>query len=672
MPLAGILPLLIAPMLGQAGPIAARPSADFRLQDHRGAWHSLDEAREKKVVVLAFVGAECPMAEAYAPRLAEMARSFAGRGVAFFGVDANCQDGPTALGRFAEVHSIPFPILKDVGNELADRLGAERTPEVFVLDEARAVRYRGRVDDQFAIGVRRPSATRRDLADALESLLAGREVAGPRTEATGCLIGRAPKPTGKGEVTYSKQVARILNDRCVSCHRPGEIAPFALTDYRQAAGWSEMIAEVVDSGRMPPWHADPRSGHFANDARLTPDEKKTLAAWIADGAPEGDPADLPPTPAHSDGWRIPGPDLVVEMPEEVEVPAEGSMPYKHYVIDPGFKEDVWVRASQVRPGNASVVHHLVVYVQRPDAKGIERISGDFLAAYAPGIPPRVLPDGLAKRIPAGSKLRFQVHYTPRGTKQVDRSRIALTFVEAARVRKEFKGLMAMDYRFRIPPGADNFESRAEHRFDQAAVLHSLMPHMHLRGKSMRFEATYPDGRGEVLLDVPRYEFDWQNVYVLAEPKPMPEGTVVRVVAHFDNSAANPNNPDPTRTVTFGEQTRDEMMVGYINFALADQDLTLGAPAPRKLEDGKYEVTFRYRPDAPARSVAVVGTFNDWKADAHPMQGPDADGRYTARIVLPPGTHEYKYLLDGTKYRHDPGNIEQAGYYHNSALTLNGP
>ncbi len=620
-------------------------------------------------MVLAFVGTECPLAAAYAPKLAALARDYQQRGVAFFGVDANQQDGPVAIGRYADLHGITFPILKDVGNELADRLGAERTPEVIVLDPARAVRYRGRIDDQLAIGVHRPAPTRRDLVDALEAVLAGNPVAAPRTDVVGCRIGRVARGATGGDVTYAKQVSRILQDRCVACHRAGEIAPFALTDYRQAAGWSSMIAEVVAEGRMPPWHAAPDHGQFANDARLSAAEKRTIREWVAAGAPEGDPVDLPPPARFAAGWRIPRPDLILEMPEEVEIPAEGTLPYQLVTIDPHLTEDVWVRASQVRPGNASVVHHMVVYVLPPGTNTIDETGGDFLAAYAPGMPPRVLPAGVAKRVPAGSKLIFQLHYTPRGTKQVDRSRIGLVLADPATVRKELMAGMTLNYQFRIPPETPDFVSRADYKFTQAALLYSLLPHMHLRGKSMRFEAEYPDGRREVVLDVPRYEFEWQNLYVLAEPKAMPEGTILRSEAHFDNSSANANNPDPRRTVTFGEQTKDEMHVGYLNFALVDQDFALGAPAARARPDGRYEVAFRYKPDAPAQAVALVGSFTDWKNKALAMNGPDARGFYTTNVVLGPGVHEYKFLLDGDRYRHDPGNPLQVGYFHNSAIKL---
>jgi peroxiredoxin len=648
---------------------AARPTVEFRLQDHRGAWHTLDEARDRKVVVIAFLGTECPLAQAYAPRLAEVARDFEKRGVGFFGVDANQQDGPVAIGRFADKHGLPFPILKDVGNGLADRLEAERTPEVFVLDESRAVVYRGRIDDQYAIGIHRASATRHDLVDALEAVLDGRPVATPRTDAVGCKIGRVTRSAVGGAVTYASQVARILQSHCVACHRPGEIAPFSLTNYRQAAGWSSMIAEVVDEGRMPPWHASPEYGRFTNDARLSAEEKKAIRDWVAAGAPEGDPADLPPPARFIEGWQIPRPDLVLEMPRAIEIPAEGSMPYELVEIDPKLTRDVWVRASQVRPGNPAVVHHVVALVLPPGVEKIDEAGGDFLAAYAPGMPPRVMRDGVAKRVPAGSRIVLQLHYTPRGTKQVDRSRIGLVFADPASVHKELMSGMALNFRLQIPPGARDYLSRADFRFSQPSLLLSLMPHMHLRGKSMRFVAEYPDGRREVLLDVPRYEFDWQNLYVLDRPKPMPEGTILHTEAHFDNSDENPNNPDPKRAVTFGEQTRDEMHVGYLNFALADQDLTLGKPVSKRLASGRYEVTFRHRPAEAAKSVAVVGTFTDWQKRPLAMTGPDDRGNYSTTIVLGPGAHEYKFLIDGKTYRHDPGNPESAGYFHNSLLRL---
>ena len=489
-----------------------------------------------------------------------------------------------------------------------------------------------------------------------------------KTETAGCRIGRVARPKGEATVTYSREVARVLRDRCVSCHRAGEIAPFALDSYKQAAGWASMIDEVVRDGRMPPWHASPEHGKFANDARMTEAEKKAVADWVAAGAPEGDPRDLPEPAKYVEGWRIPAPDLVVRMPKEVKIRAEGTMPYENFMIDPQLKQDVWVRASQVRPGNPSVVHHLVVFVLPPGVRDAEK-KIDFLAAYAPGMPPRILPDGAAKLVPAGSRLMFQIHYTPRGTPQTDKSEIGLVFADPKAVHKEMTAIAAINMKLRIPPGAADFPVTAEHRFGQDTLVYSLLPHMHLRGKSFRIEATYPDGRAETLLDVPRYEFEWQNVYVLAEPKLVPEGSVLRCLARYDNSSDNPSNPDPKATVTWGEQTREEMLVGYVEVALADQDLKLGGPTVKPLDDGRREVTFRYRPTDGSKAVYLAGTFNDWKPTALKMDGPDGSGTFATTLPLAPGHHEYKFVLDGTRWRHDPGTRGQAGFYNNSVLEV---
>ena len=623
--IAAVITLLLGLLpAGEPEPDARRP-VDFKLQDFRGGWHQLDEVKDRKLVVLAFLGTECPLAGVYAPRLGEMARAYEQKGVVFFGVDSNPQDAPSALARFAKDYDLPFPLLKDVGNELADRLKVERTPEVFVLDADRVVRYRGRVDDQFALGVHRAAPTKRELTDALESLLAGRAVATTRTEPAGCKIGRVATATGDFKITYNNQVARILRNRCVACHREGEIAPFALNSYKQAAGWASMIDEVVQGGRMPPWHASPEFGKFSNNAALTAEEKQTIAAWVAAGSPEGDARDIPEPTKYVEGWRIPAPDLRFTLPRTVKIKAEGTMPYENFLVDPKLKEDVWVRASQVRPGNPSVVHHLVVFVI-PPGQNENQGKIDFLAAYAPGMPPRILPEGTAKLIPAGSKLMFQVHYTPRGIATTDRSEIGLVFADPKTVRKEMTAVAAINMDLKIPAGAADFAVEASHRFDQDTLVYSLLPHMHLRGKAFRFEADYPDGKHEVLLDVPRYEFEWQNVYVLAEPKLMPEGTVLRCLARYDNSSENPSNPDPTRTVRWGEQTRDEMLVGYVEVALAAQDFALGGPTSRKLDDGRFEVTFRYKPPAGTKAVYLAGEFNGWKPDDLKMDRPGRRGK----------------------------------------------
>jgi peroxiredoxin len=637
----------------------------FRLQDSQGAWHGLDDQR---AVVVVFIGTECPVAQQYGSRLAQLATEHEPHGVGFLAIDSNRQDSLAEIGYYARSHKIEFPVLKDPGAVVADQFGAERTPEAFLLDKEHVVRYRGRIDDQFGVGYSRGNPVHRDLAVAVDELLAGKPVTVAKTEAVGCRIGRvSQKP--HGETTYSKHIAPILQSRCIGCHRAGQVAPFALTSYDEAAAWAETIREAVDANRMPPWHANPAFGRFVNEGRLSDDEKRLIDVWVENGTPEGDAADLPP-PLQFDGeWAIPRPDLVVTMPQPFTVPARGTVPYKIFRTDISFDEDRWLMAAEGRPGNKAVVHHLLLFYV---PAGTERISPEMplfnvLGAYVPGLPTGVLPPGVARRIPAGSKLAFQLHYTPNGGEQIDQSSVGLVFTDAKNVKKSLEVGMALNFLFRIPAGANDHRIEASYRFREDTLLFTLQPHMHLRGKAFRFDAIYPDGNKETLLDVPRYDFNWQLTYALAEPKLLPEGTTLHCTAAFDNSADNLSNPDPQATVMWGDQTWQEMMIGEFDFFPAEQDLTLGGPRAARREDD-FEVTFRYRPTAEAREVYLAGTFNDWQPTACKLEGPNRDGFYSTSIRLKPGRYEYKFVLDGKTWRADPGN-PQFGKDRASVLEL---
>jgi peroxiredoxin len=553
---------------------------DFTLRDAGGRQHRLRDWKDHRLVVVVFMGTQCPLAKLYGPRLAELSRRYGPRGVAFVGIDSNETDSLSDLRRYAKLHSIPFPLLRDPGAAIADLFAAERTPEAFVLDAHRVIRYRGRIDDQNDVPAHRAAARHHDLADALDELLAGKPVSRPRTEASGCVIGRPATPRRGGSVTYCRDVAPILQQHCQVCHRPGEIGPLTLTSYKDASGWAGMIREVVAEGRMPPWHANPKYGRFANDPSLTADEKDRLFRWIDDGCPEGDTAELPPPPRFVDGWNIGEPDAVLAMPQPFTVPAEGVIEYQYVEIDPGAPVDRWVQAAEVRPGNRSVVHHCNVFLQPPGAPDFQEQGalGSFcLAALAPGTPPMVLPEGMAKRIPAGWHIVLVLHYTPTGSVQTDRTSLGLKFAEAARVRKEVATRLMFDPELCIPPGAAGHTVAQTWQINRDLWLLAFFPHMHLRGKSFRYEAVYPDGTVEVLLDVPRWDFNWQHRYVLAKPKRLPAGSRIRCTAVFDNSSANPANPDPTATVRAGTQSWDEMFNGYFDVVLADQDLTRPPP-----------------------------------------------------------------------------------------------
>jgi peroxiredoxin/mono/diheme cytochrome c family protein len=576
----------LAVLFLQLGPSAAttasegRKAADFRLQDPRDRdTISLSALRENnKAVVLVFLGVECPLCNQFLPVLAEMYKDYHNKGIAFVGIFANVQDGRERVAAHARRNAVPFPVVKDVGNKVADQMGARRTPEAFVVDPSGSVRYQGRIDDQFGIGFARPGKpTRRDLAVALDEILAGKAVSVSRTEAAGCRIGRVANPRADGRVSYAKHVSRILQENCQECHRPGRIGPMSLLTFDDALAWSDTIREVVSEGRMPPWHADPRYGKFSNDRRLSREDKEALLAWLDNGTPRGEDKDLPPPRRFPEGWSIGKPDLVVKMPRAYQVPAKApkdGIPYQFFTVDPGFTEDHWVQRAEARPGAPSVVHHIVVFIQRRGEFFNPEAPGAVLCGTAPGDMPLDLPEGLAKKIPAGAKLVFQMHYTPNGKAQSDQSSVAMVFTKKPPrhrvLTKPIYSARFISRLDRIPAGAANYQIESEHVFEQNAHLLHFMPHMHLRGKDFLYEAIYPDGKKEILLSVPRYDFGWQSVYRLAEPLVMPKGTKLHCVAHFDNSAKNPNNPDPTKAVYWGDQTWEEMMIGWIDYYLDDE------------------------------------------------------------------------------------------------------
>jgi peroxiredoxin len=647
---------------------------EFKLQDHLGARRSLSEWRERKAVVVAFLGVECPLAKLYGPRLAELSRKYEPQGVQFLGINANQQDTLREIAHYVGVHQISFPVLKDPGAATADRFGARRTPEVFVLDERRVVRYRGRIDNQYGVGYARTEATQCDLAIALDELLSGRPISTPRTESVGCYIGRPQEKASTGDITYSQQISRLMQKHCVSCHRPGQIAPFALTSYAEVSAWAETMREVIAEGRMPPWHANPEHGEFANEATMSDAEKQLFDQWVENGVPEGDPTLLPDPLEFVEGWRIPEPDVVFRMPEAFTVPATGVVPYQYFTIDPGFEDDVWIQGAEVRPGNAAVVHHASVFYLPPGQSEprVEDPLFNLVAGFAPGSPAGLWPEGHARFVPAGSKLVFQMHYTPNGREQADQSEVGLVFAESGWAPKEIKFGVAVNTNFRIPPGAANHRVDAGYQFTQDTLLHVLIPHMHYRGKSFRFTARYPDGREAILLDVPRYDFNWQNAYLLDSPLRMPTGTVLMCAGHFDNSPDNPMNPDPTQEVRWGDQTWEEMMLGTFVISLPESAVAGEYPKIAHVRDDEFEVAFRYRPEkgrAGVEAVFLAGTFNDWKSDAHKMDGPDQEGCFRTTLRLKPGQYEYKFVLNGADWTHDPENPNRTGPFTNSVFRV---
>ncbi|HEX4147241.1 MAG TPA: redoxin domain-containing protein [Pirellulales bacterium] len=524
---------------------------------------------EKELVVVAFIGSECPLARLYAPRLSEVNQL---ADVAVIGVNPNGGDSPADVERFRRQYHAEFPIVKDVGHRLGDYFGATRQLEIFLLDRDRAVRYHGRVDDQYGPGQHRPAPLRQDLLAAIDELKSGQPVSVPETPILGCSIERAPAAVAGGVTyggaTYGGAVAEIFERRCVECHRPGQIGPFSLTSYREAAAWSSTIRSRVADGTMPPWHADPACGQFANDRRLPDDEKQLLLAWIDAGAAEGEPVAPRAQRQVAPRWSIGQPDKIVTMPVPLAVPATGIVDYITLEIDLGLTEDRWVRATEIAPGERSLVHHAQAVIGPPGkAEEIQSGRGEFwhFADFAPGLAPSVLPDGMARRAPAGWHLYLTMHYVTTGLADSDQTSVGMIFTDTATDAVYTHNIVTDQ--FTIPPGEPHLRVEQCWTVPQDILVLALFPHMHLRGKSFSYEALYPNGRSEFLLKIPSYDFMWQQRYVLKQPKRLPAGTIVRAVAVYDNSADNPANPDPTATVKYGRQSSDEMFNGYVDFAI---------------------------------------------------------------------------------------------------------
>jgi hypothetical protein len=399
---------------------------------------------------------------------------------------------------------------------------------------------------------------------------------------------------GSGAPTFYRDVLPILQQHCQSCHRPGEIAPFLLVTYSQTRQWAGEIRDAVQQKNMPPWFADPGFGHFSNDPSLTPQQVATLSSWADAKAPAGDPHDSPPPMHWAEGWNISKPDVVIEMPKPVVLPPKGDIEYTYEIVPTGFREDKWVQMSEVRPSSREHVHHAVIYIRPPESKwlrsapvgvpftasslpneeskhGAHWTDSDMLLVYAPGSSPDNWPDGMAKFIPRGSDLVFQMHYTTNGHRASDQTSVAVIFAKQPPKQRVLTLQLTNDH-FVIPPNDPDYRAEAHGTLPNDATLLSFFPHMHLRGKRFEYNLIRPDGSLiERLLDV-HWDFYWQLSYRLAEPRFLKAGTKLQAVGWFDNSRNNPHNPDPNRTVTWGDQTYEEMMVGFFDIAVpADLD-----------------------------------------------------------------------------------------------------
>ena len=542
-----------------------------------GIEHDLSRFAAGRTVVVAMTSTSCPLSKKYLPTLRDLCVA-SGDDVAWILVDPVATDEPAAMEAAAAGFAGRAVYVHDSTGRLAAAVGAVTTTDVVVLEPDFTVAYHGAIDDQYGFGYALDTPRRRFLADALAAILAGGTPPVAATEAPGCELERPDGAGPTAAVTYHGRISRIVGRYCVECHRDGGVGPFPLDTYDDLVAHAAMVAKVIDRGAMPPWFAaatpaDPETGRvhtpWANDRSLARQDRVDLLAWLEGGRPEGDPAEGPAPRAEIGPWRIGTPDAVFEFAEPEEVKATGVLPYRTVVVETRLPEDRWVQAIEVQPGDAGVVHHALVHVvgEVDSLAGVAAAAADrggFWGEYVPGQSSLFFPEGFAKKLPKNARLRFQMHYTPNGIATTDRTRVGVIWAKAP-PRHEVLVAGILNPRIAIPPGTSDHRESASLRLPFDATITGFLPHLHVRGSACRYELVRADGSRSTLLDIPRYDFNWQLLYRLHEPLALRAGDTLVFTAWYDNSAGNPANPDPTRTVRWGPQTSDEMHLGYVEY-----------------------------------------------------------------------------------------------------------
>lgn len=561
-----------------AGPV----SWSFDLADLEGRPAGLDQNDAREVRAFVFLSTTCPVANSSLASLSRLAEGLA-EDVRLFGVIADPFVTHREATRHFHEHNVSFPVLFDGSGLLVGQLKPTHVPEAFVFDRDSRLVYRGAIDNAYqSIGRRRTNVEHHYLRDAIQAAANGADVTTPQTEPVGCLFPRSRVATDR-TVTFTRDIARLINVRCLNCHRPGQVAPIMLTGYREAVAHADMLVDVTQRGIMPPWMPGADAKHrFVGERRLSEDELDLLKTWVQNGCPEGDPADLPPPPRFADGWQLGAPDLVVRMPERFTVPADGPDIIQNFVIPLNLTEDRLVAAVEFHPGNRRVVHHAVLFLDDTrrarslDARTPEPGYANFggpgflpsgaLGGWSAGNTARRLPGSMGRYLKRGSDLVVQVHYHPSGKEESDQSELGLYFVDEpmstvlAQPGRLVGSIWMANYEIDIAPGEAGYRRATEYTLPRAVTMVGVVPHMHLLGKAMKVTARRPGGEPETLIDIPAWNYNWQDEYYYETPFRLPKGTVLRVEATFDNSAANPSNPSsPPKRVGWGDETTDEML-----------------------------------------------------------------------------------------------------------------
>ena len=547
-----------------------------------GRTFDLASAKSKKATVVALTSTSCPICKKYASTLAAIEKKYQSKGVQFCYLNTLPSDDIGDIKDDIKTHGFQGPYIHDKTEKWNQSLKIRTTAEVFVFDSAMTLVYRGAVDDQYGIVYQLNQPKRKFLDDALNSIVANESVEVSATSAPGCDIWQKSdsnsKPAIDANLTYHNRISRIVQNNCVDCHRKKGLGPFSLETASDLKSHAGMIKTVVENGSMPPWFAaksedekkDNEKLVWANERRLSEEDKKDLLNWLASNREIGDSSDAPKPKMYAEQWNIGKPDKEFRLPRKRKIKATGFMDYQYAMVETEFETDKWISAVEIRPTDPKVVHHVLVLIRRPGQRRDRDELDGFFAAYVPGNSFQIFPKGFAKKIPAGSKLIFQLHYTPNGKATEDQTVMGLKFYDGKpKHRLRVKGIAQK--RLSIPARNSNYSREQIHVVGRDAKLMAFMPHMHLRGKKFKYELVDPKTKkSETILDIPKYDFNWQLVYRLAEPFSIKGGSVLKVTGTFDNSEENLANPDPNRTVSWGDQTYDEMLIGYVEYYFPDE------------------------------------------------------------------------------------------------------
>ncbi len=555
------------------------PGFDFSLLDQNGDYHQLSRYRDSTAIVLISHGLGCPIVRQSVTSINALAQEYQKKNVTFLMVNTFPQDSREEIQQEVAEYSLNIPVLMDDTQFISWTLNYTRTAEVLVIDPARwEILYRGPIDDRLDYEIQKNEPKNNYVKDFLDHLIAGNTVEeAVEIPFKGCAISYDGSYFADPK-TYTEEVAAILENRCATCHTKGGIAPWAMSDYDTVKAWSFMMREVLKTRRMPPWHADDPDQHLIHTAGMPDAEKRTLLQWLSKGTPRGE-GDDPLAIAEQkkatdeDPWVLGEPDIIISA-GKFDIKATGLLPYKYLTIDFDNEKDLYVKAVHLRPTNKKVLHHGFAFVSstssgyNTDPKKV--INGSWeegvFATYVPGVDGEINPDNVIRYIPAHSKMKFELHFTPTGKEEQSEVLLGLYLTDKPTENDRFYNMDAIyDRWFRIPPGEADWPVTAKKKFTKDALLFEMMPHMHYRGQAMKYTLVYPDGNERLLLSVPKFDFNWQRQYRFNEPVKIPAGSEIVVEGLFDNSTLNPFNPDPTKVVGFGVQTIQEMFIGYIAY-----------------------------------------------------------------------------------------------------------